>query len=468
MAGTTSRFPLSTQVKSNSREATMKTTGSYRRFMWRMGQVGVVGSVICLLIILPKVSFGQAWVVQPGLELEARYNDNLRLVEDDSPIGPQEVAQPSIASSLRISRVTDTASIAGLLRVDGTYYLGETERLGSDFQSNQLLDFSAFRRGELSQFGGSISVRRDTLLRTISPGGIQPTIPTGGSPIDVDDQLVGAENVRRLRLSIGPSWSRQLTERMQAGVAYDYSNVSLTNVPANLGALQGIRRLQDYQMHTIGAYSLTEVTQRDQFALVFKGRRYEADNDQRFNSYDLQGGIVHQFTETTRGILTLGGRYTTFSGPISNGNNTGFTATLGATKRTGLTIFAASLARVERPSISGNLVETDQFTLNVNRQLSERSRIILRSILFETEAIDDLASFSNRRYLRVGPVFRYALSPSWALEASYEYRREKRFFEAASADDNMVTLSLIYQRPTAVRPGRPTQGTSILGPLDIQ
>jgi hypothetical protein len=103
-------------------------------------------------------------------------------------------------------------------------------------------------------------------------------------------------------------------------------------------------------------------------------------------------------------------------------------------------------------------VETDQLVFNVSRLLSERTSVRLRSQLFETEALQETASNANRRFVAISPILRYELSPSWALETAYQYRRQKRFADTDSGDSNAVLLSLIYERPTIVEPRAPGSG----------
>jgi hypothetical protein len=429
----------------------------------------VAGFVACLFM-LPSASFAEAWVFQPSIRLDGIYEDNFRL-EPDTPTagqqGPQQVTTARIAPALRLSRVTDTMDIAGMLRVDSDFFFGDTENLEN--QSNQLADFSAFKKGELSRWGGILSYRRDTLLRTIGP--IEaPTDPSINEEEDVDEGLSRA-NVRRQRLILGPSWSRYLTERTQIGLSYEFSDVSLSDVPAFNPNDVGTQ-LTDYYTHRVGTYLLTQVTERDQLPLIFAGRRYIADNEARSNSYQLEAGVVHKFSETTSGTFTLGGIYSTFDRPATvsspgNGSNSDIAFTLAGTKRTELTNFSGVVQRTTTPSVSGNLVLTTQAIFNVSRLLTERTRFIFRSRIFDTEAVDELDSSSNRRYLSLQPTLRYELSPSWGLETSYQYIHQKRFSDVDSADDNAISISLVYQRPTIVEPEPPVQdiGVGSLGRL---
>src|SRR5680860_135544 len=413
-------------------------------------------SVLCCLaggLGVPGKAIAQAWIVQPGVSLEGIYDDNFRL----SPDEPQAVSTARVAGSLKLARVTETSDIAGLVRVDGNAYFGEDE--GLDDQSNQLLDFSYFTKGELSRWGGTISFRRDTLLRTIR--GIEGTDdPTLEPDPDVDEGL-SRGNVDRQRLSLGPSWSRFLTERTEVGLSYLFSDSSYDNVPTTPGTDSNIT---DSLNHLLGGQLLTRVTERDRLALIFEGQRYEADDNATFNNYDLQTGVLHDFSETFQGRFTIGARYTEFDvpaevgiggQPAQVGNDTGFVATIGGVKRTGLTTFAGTLQRTATPSASGEIVQNDQLALNVSRQLSERSEIIIRSTIYETESLSDLTSNSNRRFIAVEPRLRYALSPSWAVEAAYEYRRIKEFDTPDSADSNAVMLSLNYELPVLVEPEAP-------------
>jgi len=426
-------------------------------------------SVFCCLaggLGMPSKAIAQAWIVQPGVSLEGGYDDNFRL----SPDEPQAVSTARVSGSLKLARVTDTTDIAGLVRVDGDAYFGEDE--GLDNQSNQLLDFSYFTKGELSRWGGVISFRRDTLLRSIRAidGTSDPTLEPDP---DVDEGLSRA-NIERQRLTLGPSWSRFLTERTEVGLSYLFSDSSYDDVPTTPGTTPGTdSNITDFQNHLLGGQLLTRVTERDRLALIFEGRRYEADDNATFNNYDLQTGVVHDFSETFQGRFTIGARYTEFdvpaepvivgqpSQPAQVGDDIGFVATIGGIKRTGLTTFAGTLERTVSPSASGEIVQNDQLAFNVSRQLSERAEIIIRSTIYETESLRDLSSNANRRFIAVEPRLRYELSPSWAVEAAYEYRRIKEFDDPDSADSNAVMLSLNYELPVVVEPEAPIDSVGL-------
>lgn len=450
MTGIVNRCSHRPDVRSGFRNVNAVCQSAFKRLISHIGFAGItrIASCVVCALILPKLSMADAWVVQPAVALEGIYDDNLRLETERE--GPDGVGTARLVGALKLARVTETVDIAGLLRVDGNYYFGDERNL--DNRSNQLFDFSYFRRGELSRWGGFLSYRRDTLLRTIRAVE-DPDDVTIEPDADVDEGLVPAD-VERQRLSLGPSWSRHLTERIQVGLSYEFSDVSFSGGEDIGDTLE--TNVVEYQNHILGAEMLTRVTQRDRLALLFEGRRFEADNDRKFNSYDLQTGVVHEFSETATGLLTVGARYTEFDLPSGvEDDETGFVATLGGSKRTGLTTFSGTLERTVSPSASGNLVENDQLILNVSRRLSERAQFILRSRIFETEATQDTASNANRRYIAIEPRLRYAVSPSWSLEAGYEYRRQKRFFETESGDSNAVFLSLIWERPVVVEPRIP-------------
>lgn len=414
---------------------------------------------VIILIMVPSVTLAQAWVVQPSVRLDGIYDDNFRLETED----PDEITTARISPAVEVSRRTETVDIAGLLRVDGNFYYGDDE--GIDDQSNQLLDFSYFRLGELSRFGGVLSFQRDTLLRTIRSFEGAEDI-TVDPPDDVDEGIVEAANVDRQQIVLGPSWRRVLTERAEVGLSYEFTDTTLGDTEGlvvaqpEAGVDTGFS-LTEYQTHQVNAELLTRVTEVDRLVLPFEYLRYDAkDLDRQYNNYDLRAGVAHEFSETTSALFTAGARYTEFDGADfgqeAGTSDTGFTALLSGTKIAGLTTFTGALERTTAPSVSGNLVETDQLALNVSRILSERFSFLLRSRFFETEAINELASGANRRFIAIQPRLHYDLSPAWALETAYEYRREKEFAETESADSNAVFLSLVWERPVEVEQPQPT------------
>jgi hypothetical protein len=404
----------------------------------RLGYASLLAATLSLAA--PGLALAQGYVLTPTVELQGGYDDNFRLAEEGEP--EDEVGTGRIAGELALSRIAETVEIVGLLGVDAATYWGDDEGLEDD--SNQLLDFTVLNKRELTNLGIEASLRRDSLRRSVETADDPGEVPIDPDD-DVDDDFVDervAETVRRDQIIVGPFLERQLTELMSVNLGYQFQDTSYEELE---GIVDPANRVTDFRYHTVTAGLSRQVTERDDLVLLTGGSFYRADNDREFDTYELQVGVDHAFSETASGVFTVGARQTSFDIPgVEEDDDTGIVARIAGSKLAGLTRFSGILERTVSPSASGDQVQTDRLVFNITRKLTERLGFTLRSKLYENESLRDLASPSNRRYLTFEPSLSYLLTESFALEGAYEYGRQKRFGEAESGDSNAVFLSLIY------------------------
>jgi hypothetical protein len=308
----------------------------------------------------------------------------------------------------------------------------------------------------------------------------------------------GVVQVRTQRslLSLSPSWTRTLTERVSLKLDYNYQEVKYdqhinlndyTSQQAG-GTLQ--YRLSERDTVSLSAnYSTTEYdptvnTYPDGFPLfdynfgiyrqIFGTTGNGSDTISRKSSTrSVQVGLNHQFSETLIGYLSLGQRSTvTTTGHTCNGDF-GRVSLYTGTFCTGASLhpliafadeisgngssFNASLeqkfesskvsgfaSRDTNPSGSG-LVETDKFGVSLNRSLTEKLTGSFDAVAYRTKYIG--ITYPGSRYYTVEPKLNWRFTEWWTLDAGYRYARYEPESAAAAITSNAVYLNLAYNWP---------------------
>lgn len=395
-----------------------------------------IAGVLCILAA-NGTAYGEAWQIEPQLSTGIGHNDNWSLSAND----PAKVSSARVAGDLALSRITELTEISGVVRLDKVKYWGDTDHLRDN--SNQLFRFSGlFRdRDEVSQLRVAGSLRRDTLLRTV-----QVAFEPGDVGIDPDpdvDEGVVRVSVDRNRLYFRPSWTTNLTERVAAGVGYDYNKVTYDNA--------GGTGLLDFTDETLTGSVSYKATERDRFNVQYHANRYLApDGDRHFDSRALVVGLDHGFSEILKGSLSLGTVSTSYDTPAESGDDKGMTLRVRGSRLAGLRRFSLLFGRARYPSGSGDVVQTDEIVFNMSQRLSEKTTVSLRARLFENSSLREDNPDVNRRFFSIRPRLRWRLTRWWYLDAFYQYRRQKRDIESTSAKGNEVYLSLVYSQPTTL------------------
>lgn len=406
-----------------------RSKSDYRFSRWVVG-------ILCFLAA-NGAAYGEAWQIEPQLSTGLGYTDNWSLSAND----PAVVSLARVAGDLSLSRRTELTNLSGVLRLDKIKYWGEKDNLNDS--GNRLFRFSGlFRdRDEVSQLKVAGSLRRDTLLRTVQVAFAPGDVAIDPDP-DVDEGVVRV-TVDRNRLYFRPSWTTDFTERLSAGVGYDYNKVTFTGAAGT-----GLFDFTDETLSGIASYKSTE---RDRIDVGYRSNRYLApDGDRRFESRSLTVGFEHGFSEIMTGSINLGAVSTSFDTPSESGDNKGVSLNVKGSRLAGLRRFSLLVGRARYPSGSGDVVQTDEIIFNMSQRLSETTMISMRARLFENSSLRADNPDVNRRFLSIRPRLRWRLTRWWFLDAFYQYRRQKRDTDLASAAGHSIYLSLVYSQPTTL------------------
>ncbi len=394
---------------------------------------GYVGLITGAAFMLPAVAYGDAWEIQPKVSFQQGYNDNFRLTEDNE----DKVYTSKLVGAAKLSRLTETMDINGVIRLDLIKYFGDTDDLKD--RNNQLAGFNIDKKGERTRLGLKTLFKRDTVLRSTN-------LFTDPEDINIEpdqtvDDNVVRQNVRRVRIDVRPSITYQLTERSDIGMGYRYFDTRYTDK-------QGAD-LNNFKKNTVTGRFGTQVTEKDRLLVFALASRFDPDDGDDTDNYELQAGFRHEFDETTNAGFTLGGRHTRIDNPDGGtDSDNGFVARLEGEKRTGLTRYNMRIGRTLSPSGSGKEVQTTEANLIVTHKLTELLLFSVRSRVFENESIGPRATGSSKRRWEIRPRVTWTIARNWSLEGSYQYIRQKRFDSPDSVDSNAVFLSLSYSLDT--------------------
>ncbi len=394
--------------------------------------VGFVFCTFCPIVIIPGVSYADAWVITPSARLEQRYDDNIRLSTDS----PDAVWATELSGAAELSRQTDTTEIGARLRLDFITYNGvdEDEDALRD-ELNPFVNVSSLYRTERSEWRLDGDYRRDSTLRTLRDIGPTEELPE----TDTDINLV-RERIRRNQITLNPSWTYSFTERTGSRLGYRYTQVFYEDAE-DTGLL-------DYSLHVFTGEIFHGLTEKDQISAVAETTLYDADADREFQSYALLGGLNHAFSETTRAGILIGLRQSSFENPTEEGDDTGFVVRLEGTRKTELATFSARFEQSLSPSGTGGGINSDRFTFQMTRKILPRLDFSLQTQFFSNESIEDDNTSADRDYFEIEPRLNWNLTRWWSIATSYRYRRQERDSDPDSAESNAVFLSLNYSRAT--------------------
>jgi opacity protein-like surface antigen len=404
------------------------------------GLTAAVGSALLLLTGAAQA----AWEVQPGLQVQTRWEDNIRMRPADEETGYVN----SVTAQARVSRVNETSQIAALASAGLTRYAGVDSLSSTDSRETLLFVLSGTRNYQRGQLGLNASYRRQDVLQGLlllddglgfDPG--DETIPEPGieDVLAVLDPVVGSvqDLLQQNFVEIAPSAQFQLSDRTAIGFGYRFNDQSYDE-PGNT-----ISNTQDSRSHTVSMQLRRALSERDVGWLQVAGSRFEPEFSADADTVSITLNWSRDLDERTRMTLGIGGRQTDRAGDETSGVI--FDGRLDRRLARG----TASLAveRSTQPNGYGNLVETDRLTARYSYGFSERWNAGLQ---VNVNRINDEGSqFSNRsqELFQISPRVSWRLAENWTVNANYAYTRSDRKRQDGEATRNAVAVGIAYQPP---------------------
>ena len=409
---------------------------------------------LVVVLAIPVTARAAEWSAEPKISLKTGYNDNIRLTS----AAHDSVWESALSPSVKLAVATETRGLSGDAGFAIRRFAGGSGRESSDIldREDYYLNTDAFLKNLRGSFKANLDYKRDSTL---------------DSELDQTGNVI-EDRATREQLSLGPSWSRIITELTRLELTYQYRNVQYINDP-------GIPDLVGYEYHVGSASLVHNLTPRLQYTLAAGYNSYQPDTNFKSDTLTLQAGLSSNFTETLLASFLVGERQTTsdtFIGTgVCIGANPGATfpsctggiaiptGSANATIETTSAVFSASLAktletgslsaglsRSSSPSANGELLDATRLILTGDYRLSETLRSSLKIEYTENETIVSRVGFTpnqaKKTFFRVTPRAAWRWSREWELAGEYQYANYEDV-NANKATRNAVYVSLAY-RPT--------------------
>ena len=412
-----------------------------------------------LLPVLASLFIGPCqaaeWSIEPRLDLKAGYNDNIRLTTLDH----DSVWETALTPRVKFGTAEENWGVHGNASASIRRFFGGDGREDNDIldREDYFFNVDAYHRGERSEFTGLIDLAR------------QSTIDAELEEGDAVDNTA-----TRIRKTISPGWSYNLTELMRFDTSYSFTAVDFSDEKNSGSNRNNIE--YDYQVFS---GSLTrQFTPKVQATLATSYSMYQPETNFDSDTLSVQVGIQRNFTETLTTNWLAGMRQTesdtgklvpegfcappggsfpdcTVGIPVVTGSkvrknsdtDTGTVFSASITKLLESGQLSLSASRTSTPSSDGELLDTTRFIFNGEHRFTETLRTSLRAEYSNIEVIAraSLNDQGDRDIYRVIPRIIWRFQREWEIAGQYEYAKKDEDDESGNATRNAVYLTLSYR-----------------------
>lgn len=382
---------------------------------------GLVGSLIMADV---GITWSAEWSFEPALSTRGEYNSNLTL----TPLQHDAVWGYWITPDLKVQGAIERFELKTGATANFVSYFGDKN---VSF-TNLNFPITSRYRTERDVFGldGSY-VRDNTLLGELQQTGV----------------VLGF--TQRNLLTVNPTWTRTLTEKLSFLAGYQYNHATYED---------GVRfGLFDYEAHAGNAGLSFNLTERDQVQGIAQYVDFTVpQGNLRSNYYGLQLSETHSFSESLN--ATISGGFRTIRSTFSAGPST-------TTDQTTVGLFSASIekkfeggfvrvgaSREITPSGVGLLLQGDRGSFYVEKDFTERLTGSFTANIYWVQSIvteESVRAFPDSQYYRLEPRLQYRFTEQWTLEGSYSYanRQIETAPQTQRASANATYLMLTFRPP---------------------
>lgn len=434
---------------------------------------GIALALCCASLLVPGLSAATEWTAKPSVSLRLQHDTNLLLTS-----GPHEgVTGLTVAPHLDLGAQQENWDITGSAELRSHRYWGQSGLNGND----QVYNLSSLYQTQRStwQLGGGYAKESVTASSTFSP----------------DVGLVSTQT-QRLTRTVNPSWTWQMTERMQLKLGYQSSLVSYeSGLNANLinydsrdgnatllyqwSPRDQLTALIDRSYFNVPQTGLSQLGQ-PAYALYTNGLLTLQPNPRELSNTSTTDSLVlgwsHSFSQTLSANIGIGDRRTDAEAAIQtctgstlpkiysiNGQyvgiatctqtantvysetSSGYLYNAGLTKQFELTQVALSVGRQVSPSGIGAQVLTDSATLAITRTLSARLNANLSVADYRVRGIGGNAlPLTDRDYVQASTSLSWQWTRQLTVQGGYQYIGLKFPGTTDKAYDNTVYVDLAY------------------------
>lgn len=367
-------------------------------------------------------AWAQQWQIRPNVNLDLRYDDNVR----------------SVAAEKQGSFVTNARAAVRAIRRTEASDVG----LAAGFNISRYSDVS-----DLNNTSGFVSLNtaldaERNLYRFDARFDSESTLTS-----EVATSGFNQVNKQRNQWRLSPRWTYLVSERASIDLGLTYANVSYSDV--------GLVPLYNYWTGTASIGGGYRVNERGGLTARLEYGRYEAQDviGSKYDNIGAQLGADYLLSETLSLGVLVGWRQTdaSFAGPGGesiSATSGGPTYIINLAKRLenggNLNLRAA---RELAPSGNGRVLDNTSLNFGLNYPLSERWRFGFSVNGHLNRSPSGDRTSSDNRNITAVPRISYELTPTWSLAAGYEYSWQSRQTGSSAAQSNTVFLTLAWTRP---------------------
>jgi hypothetical protein len=385
---------------------------------------GTLGA-IAILAALPADA--AEWEMNPRIEAGYLYDDNYRLAVEG---GEVDVSGPLLDAAMEFRALSEVSEFSLTPRIRATYFPDNSDLDSVDY----FTDLNWERRGQrvTSRLRGEVA-QQDVVSSE------QPTVDTGGDlgePDLGDAGRVLVEN-RRLRASLRPSFSFDVSERREMTLEGGYTHVSFD---------EQISEAQvDYDVADVAAGLLTRLSERNSFTTRLRAARYDIDNRAEVsNGFGAELQWDRLSIAETRSYLRLGAQQVEL---VDGETEVAWLAGAGMNFLVGRNELFLDASRSVGPSSAGVLVSRDQLRLRWTRAFSPRMSLLAGLRGTHDEDLDDsvTSTFTARSYATGDLGLQWRWQEEFTLRVAYDYTWQEFDDALVDATSSGAMVSITYE-----------------------
>jgi hypothetical protein len=402
----------------------------------RAARRGLVPLAVALGLSAPLADIRAAeWTIAPDVSVGAHYNDNARLQIGDELI---EIWGGFVDLGALAQWRSPTSTFQVRPRLRSTFYPDNEDEESND----AYLDFSARNTGLRTAWALVGNFAREQVIQGGRPR-LDFEDPEFETPDDEESAGLIDARRRRTRMQIAPSFSHELTERVDAGAGLSYADVSYSpQLPGE--AL-------DYTNAGANAFIVYRLSPISRFRSTIFASAFEVDEiDNDSTAYGVRGRYEVDITEVYRVHVEAGAQRTNveseFNGVVLDDTSTGFLFDAGVRRQWERTILQLAGGRSIQPSGRGFLTETDRVRINLRHQFRPRWFGEVAAIAQMSEGVGSASDVIGARdYYQARVRLGHELTRDWTIEGAYSFTYRDYTDGGGNAQAAEVFLSVNYQ-----------------------
>ena len=376
---------------------------------------GWIYACLCLSLTAMPAAWALQWQVDPTMSLSTDYSDNRFLTSEN----PESMAYSSLNLGLQAKRKTESDSIVFTPALRLSRYSSRSEYDNNVYSARIDFDHVAVR----SHWNLITALTRDTTLATAYEA-------TGLVDQKLDRQL----------LSFRPSYDRSVTDRLSVTVGLDLNRVNYDNTTGTL--------LAEYNNETVSLMANYALQQKSRLQVSAAVTSLDLIGvDYRNRDYSLNLGYVRKYSAVLEGDFSIGGHHSTVDGTrlgmnYSDSKN-GWLAAANIRRQLMAGNASFAIKRSVESSAYGGLLQKDEVSLALMRNLKERLHGVITLRLYKTESLADI-NVDNRDFASLDARLNWRYSPDLTISAGYNRLYNNFRDQAGHADANVISVRIAY------------------------